>query len=222
MIIYLYIKTHNVTGLKYFGKTSRDPFKYKGSGMYWKRHLAVHGDHVTTEIYAQFGGSEKSQLTEAALKFSEEHNIVDSPEWANLIVEDGNDGGPGFAGKSHGPEARVKISEANKLRGPPSTETRAKISDSHNGKTLSAEHRAKLSAAASNRSVEHRAKLSAAATNPSAETRAKMSAAKKGKTRGPHSPETRAKISAAKRGRSHSIKTKAKISKFLREYNATK
>lgn len=25
---YLYIKTHNQTGLKYFGKTTKDPFKY--------------------------------------------------------------------------------------------------------------------------------------------------------------------------------------------------
>lgn len=38
----LYIKTHNKTGLKYFGKTtSNDPYKYKGSGSYWLDHLKV-------------------------------------------------------------------------------------------------------------------------------------------------------------------------------------
>jgi hypothetical protein len=35
----LYVKTHNITGLKYFGKTTNDPFKYKGSGKYWLDHL---------------------------------------------------------------------------------------------------------------------------------------------------------------------------------------
>ena len=35
---YLYVKQHNKTGLKYFGKTTKkDPLKYKGSGLYWKR-----------------------------------------------------------------------------------------------------------------------------------------------------------------------------------------
>jgi len=46
---YLYIKKHNVTGLKYFGKTVRDPLKYKGSGQYWLTHLKQHGNDVTTE-----------------------------------------------------------------------------------------------------------------------------------------------------------------------------
>ena len=33
---WLYIKQHNITKLKYFGKTVRkDPIKYKGSGTYW-------------------------------------------------------------------------------------------------------------------------------------------------------------------------------------------
>lgn len=39
MIIHLYVKIHNVTGLKYFGKTTKDPFKYRGSGKYWLAHL---------------------------------------------------------------------------------------------------------------------------------------------------------------------------------------
>jgi len=34
MTIYLYKKTHNVTGLQYLGKTTRNPFTYKGSGVY--------------------------------------------------------------------------------------------------------------------------------------------------------------------------------------------
>ena len=47
----LYVKTHNITGLKYLGKTNnKNPHKYRGSGTYWKRHIAVHGYDVTTEI----------------------------------------------------------------------------------------------------------------------------------------------------------------------------
>jgi len=38
-MIYLYKKTHNETGLQYLGKTIRDPHKYPGSGLYWKRQL---------------------------------------------------------------------------------------------------------------------------------------------------------------------------------------
>ena len=53
-IIYLYIKTHNKTGLKYLGKTTKkDQHKYKGSGKYWLKHIRKHGYDVTTEIIFQ-------------------------------------------------------------------------------------------------------------------------------------------------------------------------
>jgi transposase len=51
MLIYLYVKTHNKTGLKYLGKTTKlDPHKYSGSGKRWLRHLKKHGFDYTTEI----------------------------------------------------------------------------------------------------------------------------------------------------------------------------
>ena len=51
MTIYLYKKTHNITGLKYLGKTkSKDPYKYKGSGTMWSSHIKKYGYNVTTEI----------------------------------------------------------------------------------------------------------------------------------------------------------------------------
>lgn len=62
MIISLYIKTHNITGLKYFGKTIKNPLKYKGSGKYWKRHLAIHGNDVTTEVVATFDNEEDAAV----------------------------------------------------------------------------------------------------------------------------------------------------------------
>lgn len=90
--IYLYIKTHNKTGLKYFGKTTRkDPYSYLGSGKVWKRHLRKYGNDVTTEILNMYDDKEK--CLRDAIKFSIDNNIVESKEWANLKIEtlDGGD-----------------------------------------------------------------------------------------------------------------------------------
>src|SRR5713101_5315832 len=82
-MITLYIKTHNITRLKYFGKTTRNnPEKYKGSGVYWKKHIKKHGNNVTTEIFGKYDNIEI--CTEAALKFSIDNDIVNSIQWANL------------------------------------------------------------------------------------------------------------------------------------------
>jgi hypothetical protein len=88
---YLYIKQHNDTGLKYFGKTTSNPEKYKGSGLYWTAHLKSHGNNVSTIWYERF--NDKESLTEYAIAFSKENNIVESTEWANLKPENGLDGG---------------------------------------------------------------------------------------------------------------------------------
>lgn len=86
-MIYLYIKTHNQTGLKYFGKTIRkDPFKYKGSGVRWNRHLEKHGNDVNTVIIAEFDDPELAK--EFAIKFSKDNHIVESDDWANLKIEE--------------------------------------------------------------------------------------------------------------------------------------
>jgi hypothetical protein len=116
MTIYLYIKTHNGTGLKYFGKTTKkDPHKYTGSGKYWKRHLKKHGSDFTTEIIASF--QDDDSCKEFALNFSKENDIVDSPNWANLQEENGLDGAPvGHEGHKFTQEQLQKISESSKQR----------------------------------------------------------------------------------------------------------
>lgn len=89
---YLYIKTHNITKLKYFGKTtSSDPTKYQGSGIHWKRHIKKYGYDVTTEILGYY--LIEDECLAAAKKFSSDNNIVESTEWANLKSEelDGGD-----------------------------------------------------------------------------------------------------------------------------------
>jgi len=82
---YLYVKIHNKTGLKYFGKTVQDPFKYKGSGMRWMNHIKKHGYDVTTEIVGYYTNEQECFL--AAQKFSDENKIVESKEWANIVTE---------------------------------------------------------------------------------------------------------------------------------------
>lgn len=106
---YLYVKTHNVTGLKYFGKTiQKDQFKYKGSGIRWRNHLKIHGNDVSTEIIGFFYNEE--QCISVAKSFCDENNVIKDPSWANLREENGTDGG--FLGE----EARKKISYAQKKR----------------------------------------------------------------------------------------------------------
>ena len=90
----LLVMQHNVTGLKYFCKTAQLHWLnyYKGSGKYWKRHLAKHGKDITVGVLGTYW--DEKRCTEAALKFSRENNIVESDEWANLIEENGLDGAP--------------------------------------------------------------------------------------------------------------------------------
>lgn len=119
---YLYLKTHNKTGLKYLGKTEqKDPHLYSGSGKYWKLHLRKHGYDYTTQIL--LATEDKSELKETGLFFSRLWDIAQSNEWANLQEEKG-DGGD--TSKFFTPESIEKIILSNK--GPVSQETRKKIS----------------------------------------------------------------------------------------------
>ena len=84
-MIFLYVKTHNKTGLKYFGKTTHDPFKYNGSGKAWCLHLKEFGTDISTEIVGSF--TEREIAANFARNFSKENNIAESDLWANLIPE---------------------------------------------------------------------------------------------------------------------------------------
>lgn len=73
-IIYLYLKTHNVTGLKYFGMTTQNPYKYMGSGLRWRNHISKHGNNVSTEILFESNSIEK--IKEYGIKYSLDNQIV--------------------------------------------------------------------------------------------------------------------------------------------------
>jgi hypothetical protein len=95
----LLVFTHQTTGMKYFGKTTRihEMHYYRGSGVYWKKHLKKHGVNLDVDVLGFYFKEEA--CTKAALDFSKAHNIVESDEWANLIEENGMDGAG--AGTSH-------------------------------------------------------------------------------------------------------------------------
>lgn len=87
---HLYVKTHNKTGLKYLGQTTRDPFKYPGSGKRWVNHLMAHGNDVSTEIL--FETNCKEELKKKGIYYSNLWNVTKSDEWANLTIEEGTGG----------------------------------------------------------------------------------------------------------------------------------
>jgi hypothetical protein len=109
---YLYIKQHTRTGLLYFGKTIRkDPETYSGSGTYWKDHIKKHGKHINTLWYELFFN--EKDISEFAISFSTEMNIIKSNSWANLILEEGVNQPPSRKGIPRTSETKKKISIAN-------------------------------------------------------------------------------------------------------------
>lgn len=92
----LYIATHNETGKKYFGKTTRyfneDDLQkyYHGSGKSWGLHLKEFGNDVTMKIYGIY---DIEDVENKALLFSLLNDITNSEDWLNEKPENGLDGG---------------------------------------------------------------------------------------------------------------------------------
>tara|TARA_R110000764_G_scaffold11417_6_gene34251 strand:+ start:3902 stop:4480 length:579 start_codon:yes stop_codon:yes gene_type:complete len=85
-MIYLYEKIHTKTGLKYFGKTKKDPETYLGSGVFWRRHINKYGtEYVINNILWSFESEEEAKAF--AENYSIENDIVNSKQYANLIPE---------------------------------------------------------------------------------------------------------------------------------------
>jgi ribosomal protein L24 len=157
---YLYVKTHNVTGLNYLGQTKQDPNTYLGSGLIWKHHLAKHSNNVTTVVLQKC--YTKPALKEWGIYYSKLWNIVKSNKWANLKQEEGDGGDPGPVGRE-----KIRIANQGKTV---SKETRIKLSKVRLGrkqKKCTDEGRANIKAANQGKnlgrvlSVETKAKIKA-------------------------------------------------------------
>jgi len=101
-ICFLYIKTCNHCGLKYFGKNKqkytnkkemyKNCHKYKGSGLIWKKHIKKYGyKNYSTKIIGVFYNLDNCE--NFALWFSKKENIVFNNNYANLCEENGKNGG---------------------------------------------------------------------------------------------------------------------------------
>jgi hypothetical protein len=198
---YLYIKTHNITGLKYFGKTTKDPITYRGSGKYWRAHLKKHGNDVTTEVLGYY--TDKERCSKIALEFSISNNIIkavnenNTKVWANQINENGTDGGA-------------------TTYGPRSEETKQKISEIQKGKIVGESTKLKIKEARANqKNVRKQGEWS-----PSLESRKKISASLTGRKRNPESVQKtadklrgrkRPDVSKKLKGRTHTEESREKM-----------
>lgn len=152
MHIYLYVKRHSVTGLKYFGKTIKNPYTYQGSGKHWTNHIAKHGKEYVETLHV-WSFNNQAECKEFALHFSENHNIVESKEWANLIPEDGINNPPSQLGKKPSQESveksrlartgqkrnqvireKMSVAARGKKRGPITEQRRSNIAKARSGK----------------------------------------------------------------------------------------
>lgn len=181
---FLLVMEHNITGLKYFCKTTLKDrvHRYKGSGVVWTKHLKKFGKDITVGMLGFYTDAERCY--KAAEEFSREHDVANSDKWANIIPETGRNGASlsgklnPFYGKKHTPEMIEHLRQQ-------------KIGKSVNkGAYRSPEQRAKISASLKGRK------------NP---------AVSKALTGRKLSEETRRKVSESNKGRIVSIETREKI-----------
>lgn len=145
-MIYLYLKTHKITGLKYLGKTKYNPFTYKGSGIDWKKHIQEYGNNVTTQIIKECKDNEELNIW--GRYYSTLWDVVNSAEFANRIPETG--GGVGSFGFKHSEETKEKLRN-NNLGKKQTEETKRKRASKHLGRKNSEQTKEKMSISARNR-----------------------------------------------------------------------
>jgi len=96
-IYYLYVKVHNITGLRYLGQTKQNPHSYKGSGVDWEKHIKLFGYNVDTIILLSTVNINERNYW--GRYYSLLWNVVSAQDdfgnkiWANRIPESGGGGG---------------------------------------------------------------------------------------------------------------------------------
>lgn len=119
----LYVK--ELAGVKYFGKTSRDPYAYSGSGIIWRDRIKKYGKENIKTLWVSKWYYDPQTIHDDALQFSMQNKIVESNEWANLQAENGIAGGrfinPGRKGSG------IKSAITKRLKGIPAGGTKESI-----------------------------------------------------------------------------------------------
>jgi hypothetical protein len=159
-MIYLYLK-ESPKGLKYIGKTIRNPYEYMGSGIVWKNHIKKYklkASDIKTTIL--FESEDELLFREQAIKYSKIYDIVKSNEFANLTEEQGQ-GGITFTKETHpdhpaytfsdrlknywsNPDNKKSVSERMVNNNPSHRQdVKDKLIKIHKGKTHSVEHNKK-------------------------------------------------------------------------------
>lgn len=176
---YLYVKTHNKTGLKYLGYTSKENiYEYMGSGKRWIRHIKKHGYDVTTDIL--LATEDSTEIKETGIFFSILWNVVESEKWANLMVETGTGGDNS---KNIDYKRLVETKKKNGKTWVQTEESNKKRSLAHTGKKRSSESvRKTIDGKRKNNTLNH-----------SEETKKKISDSTKGISK-PHSEEHKTAI----------------------------
>jgi hypothetical protein len=198
-MIYLYLKESPI-GLKYLGKTEKNPFKYIGSGLYWKSHLKkynIKSKDIKTTIL--FETNDSMLFKETALYFSKLYDVVNSKDFANITEEKGQ-GGITFTKESHPNHPAFTFKERmddfwkdenNKKR----------ISSALTGRKLSDETKQKLK-------VAHTGKIHTHEHNKKKGRSGELNVSKR--------DDVRLKISEKLKGHKLSDETKRKISETLK------
>lgn len=91
-MITLYLK-ESPKGLKYLGKTIKNPYEYMGSGIIWCGHIKKHKltqDDIKTTVL--FQSKNKSKFNKVSLYYSKLYDVVNSKSFANLTEEMGQGG----------------------------------------------------------------------------------------------------------------------------------
>lgn len=132
-MIYLYLKIHSKTGLRYLGKTSKINYSaYLGSGKIWLQHLRKYGKEHTTILIKEcksqqelsYWGRYYSKLWRVTSAMDDFGNLI----YANIIPETGGGALYGDLNPSRRPE--VQNAKRDKMLGTKRPETANAISKS--------------------------------------------------------------------------------------------
>lgn len=213
---FIYIKSCNHCNLKYFGKSCRKTknlvHKYKGSGIYWNKHLNKHKCNYSTKIIGYFIRKESCKIF--CEWYSKTKNIVKSKEWANICNENGLNGGDIFSTLSQEKQDEI----------------REKLRQINLGRKRTEESKEKMRGRIVSEETKEKIRQTLTGFKHSEETKKKQSLMRKGKkawNKGMTiSEETKKKISESlkknpnlgkyKIGKTHTEKTKNKISNTLK------